>query len=83
MDTEMLRYLTHAACNRIDKLIDAMPKPATEANFADVNHAIERVRLHLDARLAQTAVPFIPPTSDLGALGTAEMDPEMRELLGL
>ena len=93
MNNEMLSYLTHAACNRIDKIIDAMPKPASEEDFRECNRAIQQVRNHLESRAMQTAVPFVPPTSEMlgdaaplpmAAPDAAEpMSPEMFALLGL
>ena len=92
MDREMLQYLTHAACNRIDKIIDAMPKPATEADFAEVNDCIQHVRNHLESRAAQTAVPFVPPSSAMlldafisaeNSIAISATDAELNALLGL
>jgi hypothetical protein len=83
MDREMLQYLTHAACNRIDKIIDAMPKPASEEDFAECNRAIQQVRNHLESRAMQTAVPFVPPTSEMlgDAAAWTELLPGMNAAL--
>lgn len=94
MDSEMLNYLTHAACNKIDKLIDALPKAATDADFAEANSCIARVQDHLTARLAQTIVPFVPPAAvntftiaahdaDGNTFTLAATDAELNKVLGI
>lgn len=82
MDSEMLNYLTHAACNKIDKLIDALPKAATDTDFAEANRCIARVQDHLTARLAQTAVPFVPPAAE-NTFTISAADAELNKVLGL
>lgn len=80
MADDMWSYLSHAACNRIDKIIDAMPKPASEEDFIECNRAIQLVRNHLEARAMQTAVPFVPPTSEV--LGDAPARSDLAALIG-
>lgn len=62
IDAEMLRYLSHSACNRVDKLIELLPVDANDADWREVHGAINRVRAHLEARACQAAVPMIQPT---------------------
>jgi hypothetical protein len=57
---DVLSVWTYRAIDAINRVVTV---PGADAE--DVNAALDRVRKHLNARLAQTATPFVPPTSDV------------------
>jgi hypothetical protein len=76
---EQLDYLAWSACDKIAKMVE-LP----DVSFEDRHAAIQRVRNHLESRAAQTATPFVPPTSEMlpdAPAWLGELDPALAALL--